>query len=138
MSHSIGSTKAFHGTEALFDGGDHQVADVLGGDAAGGGDVPYGFPVAAIEREGYTDLLAIAAADFQRIGAPACIALPTATRPLWRRSPPLPLWGWSSRPWTFSNNGRYASGSALRAWSGGPGGAQGIDAPVAIGWQIGD
>ena len=58
----------------MFDGGDHEVANILGGDAAGGGDVPHCLPVAAVEREGDAHLLAIVAADLQRIGAPARVA----------------------------------------------------------------
>lgn len=45
--------QAVHGPEAVLDGG----------------DVPHRFPVAAVEREGDADLLAIVAADLQRIDA---------------------------------------------------------------------
>lgn len=58
----------------MLDGGDHQVADILGGDAASGGDVSHGFPATAVEREGDADLLAVVATDLQRIGPPAGIA----------------------------------------------------------------
>ncbi len=42
-----------HAAVAMLDGGNHQVMDVLGGDAAGGRHVPHCLPVAAVEREGY-------------------------------------------------------------------------------------
>lgn len=58
----------------MFDGSDHQVADVLGGDAAGGGGVPHRLPVAAVEREGDAHRLAIVAADLERVEAPARVA----------------------------------------------------------------
>ncbi len=57
VSHSIGSTRRF-----TRDVGDHQVANIFGGDAAGGSDVFHGFPVATVERDGDAHLLAIVGA----------------------------------------------------------------------------
>ena len=67
--------QAVHRSEAVLDGGDHQVPDVLGADAAGRRHVPHRLAVAAVEREGDADLLAIVARDLQPIRAPAGVAL---------------------------------------------------------------
>lgn len=69
-----GARQAVHLAEAVLDSGDHQVAHVLGGDAAGGGDIAHGFTITAVDRKGDADLLAIVAADLQSIGAPATVA----------------------------------------------------------------
>jgi len=59
----------------MLDGSDHQVLHVLGGDAAGCRDMPHRFAIAAVEREGDADLLAIVAGDLQPVRAPAGITL---------------------------------------------------------------
>ena len=61
-------------TEAVLDGGDHEVTHVLGCDAACGRNVAHGFAVAAVEREGDAHLLAIVAADLQAVRAPSGVA----------------------------------------------------------------
>ena len=58
----------------MLDGGDHQILDVLGRDAAGRRYMPHCFSVAAVEREGDAHLLAIVAADLERVGAPTGVA----------------------------------------------------------------
>ncbi len=63
-----------HLAEAMLDGGNHEVAHVLGGDAAGSGYISHRLPVAAVEGEGDADLLAIVAADLEAVRTPACIA----------------------------------------------------------------
>jgi len=69
----------------VLDGGDHQVLNVLGSDAASGCDMPHRLAVAAVERERHTHLLAIVARDLQPVGAPAGVALvdrnPTSVAP---------------------------------------------------------
>ena len=59
----------------MLDGGDHQIANVFGGDAAGDSDVSHGLAITAVERKGYAHLLAIVAGDLQRIRAPAGVTL---------------------------------------------------------------
>jgi hypothetical protein len=59
----------------MLDGGQHQVAHVVAGDAACGGEEAHGFPITAIERKRNPHPLAIVAADLEAIGAPASIAL---------------------------------------------------------------
>lgn len=59
----------------MLDGGDHEVADVLGHDSAGAGDVPHNFSVATIERERDAHLLSVVAPDLQRVGAPTGVGL---------------------------------------------------------------
>jgi hypothetical protein len=49
-------------------------AHVLGGDAAGGGDIAHRLPVTAIEREGDPHFLAIVAADLEAVRAPTGVA----------------------------------------------------------------
>ena len=53
--------QAVDGSEARFDGRDHEVADILALDAFGRGDKADRLAVAAVEREGDTDLLAVVA-----------------------------------------------------------------------------
>ena len=65
---------AVHLAVAMLDRGDHQVLDVLGGDAARRRHVSHGFTVAAVERECDTHLLAIVAGDLQPVGTPAGVA----------------------------------------------------------------
>lgn len=73
-----GLRQAVDPAEAVLDGSDHEVADILALDAFGGGDMAHGLPVAAIERKGDADLFAIVAADLEAIGAPAQVGLTDA------------------------------------------------------------
>lgn len=57
----------------MLDGGDHEGTNILGGDAARGGDVSHGLPVATVERERDTHPLAVVASNLQRLRAPAGI-----------------------------------------------------------------
>ncbi len=54
--------------------GDHQVLDVLGGDAARRRHVAHRLAVVPVEREGDTHLLTIVASDLQPVGASAGVA----------------------------------------------------------------
>jgi len=63
-----------HLPEAIFDGGDHEIPDILGGDAASRRDKAHGFTITAVEREGDAHLLAIVAAYFEAVGTPTGIA----------------------------------------------------------------
>ncbi len=65
---------AVHLSVAMLDRGNHQVLDVLGGDAARRCHVSHRLAVAAVEREGDTHLLAIVAGDLQPVGTPAGVA----------------------------------------------------------------
>ena len=58
----------------MLDSGDHQITDVLGGDAAGGSNVPHGLAVTAVECKGDAHLFAIVASDLQGVRAPAGVA----------------------------------------------------------------
>ncbi|VVT32346.1 hypothetical protein SPHINGO391_70014 [Sphingomonas aurantiaca] len=77
---------AVHLSVAMLDGGNHQVMDVLGGEAARRCNVSHRLAVAAVERECDTHLLAIVTGDLQSVGAPAGIAQvdsdPTIVTPL--------------------------------------------------------
>ncbi len=59
---------------AMLDRGDHQVLDVLCGDAARRHHVSHGFTVAAVDRECDAYPLAIVTSDLQPVGAPAGVA----------------------------------------------------------------
>lgn len=65
---------AVHLFVAMLDRGDHQVLDVLGGDAARHRHMSHCLAVATVEREGDTHLLAIVAGDLQPVGTPAGVA----------------------------------------------------------------
>ena len=54
-------------TEAVLDGGDHEVLHVLALDALRGGDMGDCLTVAAVEGEGDTDLLLVVAADLEAV-----------------------------------------------------------------------
>jgi hypothetical protein len=70
-----GDRQAVDPAEPMLDGSHHQVAHVVAGDAARGGEEAHGFPVTTIEREGNPHPLSIVAADLEAIGAPTPIAL---------------------------------------------------------------
>ena len=82
--------EAVHRSEAVLDGGDHQVLDVLGGDAARRRHMPHCLAITAVERERGAHLLAIVAADLEGVGTPAGVALvggdPAIVAPLLRVS----------------------------------------------------
>ena len=58
----------------MFDGGGHEIAHVLGGDAGSGDYEAHCLAIAAVEQEGAPHLLAIVAADLEAVGAPAGVA----------------------------------------------------------------
>src|SRR4029434_6867303 len=60
--------------KALLDGGQHNVADVIAGVAAGGGTPTQGLPIAAIQGEGGADSLTVVTPKLEAVGAPAPIA----------------------------------------------------------------
>ncbi|WP_235513002.1 MULTISPECIES: hypothetical protein [unclassified Sphingomonas] len=66
--------EALHEFEAMVDGGDHQVADIFGSDAAGVSNVLRGLPVAAFKCKDDAYLLAVVASNLQRVRAPAGVA----------------------------------------------------------------
>lgn len=66
--------QAVHAAEAVLDGGDHEVAHVLGGYAGSGSNEAHCLAIAAVEREGDPHLLAVVAADLEAVGAPAGVA----------------------------------------------------------------
>ncbi len=61
-------------TEPLLDGSDDEVLHVFTGDAAGRSNETHGFAVAAVQRKGDADALAIVATDLETVGAPAAVA----------------------------------------------------------------
>lgn len=63
-----------HLAEAMRDVGNHEVAHILGGDAADSGYISHRLPVAAVESEGDADLRAIVVSDLEAVRTPACIA----------------------------------------------------------------
>src|SRR5829696_4387702 len=128
---------AVHPTEAMLDGGDHEVADILARDAAGRGDEAHGFTVAAVQREGDTDPLTVLAADLQAVRAPARVAnidgdfalvttfLATANMALEQEAVQLhhavdPLHVWCRTPFPLSVAAK-----------------KGMNPPVAVGGQVG-
>src|SRR5215203_5243007 len=129
--------QAVHPTEAMLDGGDHEVADILARDAAGRGDEAHGFTVAAVQREGDTDPLTVVAADLQAVRAPARVAnidgdfalvttfLATANMALEQEAVQLhhavdPLHVWCRTPFPLSVAAK-----------------KGMNPPVAVGGQVG-
>jgi hypothetical protein len=49
-SHSLGARQAIDGAEAMLDGSEHQITNVLAADAAGDGEETHGLAITAIER----------------------------------------------------------------------------------------
>jgi len=76
-----GDRQATDRAEAMLDGSEHQITNVLAADAAGGGEEAHGLTITAIEREGDPHPFTVVAADLKAVGAPAAVAL--------------------RRPWTF-------------------------------------
>ena len=60
---------------AVLRGGCYQVLHALGGDATRRRHMSHRLPIAAVEREGGADLIAVIACDLQPVGAPAGVAL---------------------------------------------------------------
>ena len=63
-----------HQAEAMFDGGEHQIAHMIAANAAGRCDEAHGLAVAAIKREGDAHALAVIAADLEPVGTPAAVS----------------------------------------------------------------
>lgn len=59
----------------MLDSHDHEVTNVFALDAFGGGGIAYGLAVAAVEREGDPDLVAIVTSDFEAVRAPSQVRL---------------------------------------------------------------
>src|SRR5205807_5847228 len=70
-----GDRQAIDRAEAMLDGSEHQITNVLAADAAGGGEEAHGLAVTAIEREGDPHPFTVVAADLKAVGAPAAVAL---------------------------------------------------------------
>src|SRR5262249_57873563 len=60
--------------EAMLDGSEHQITNVLAADAAGGGEETHGFAITAIEREGDPHPFTVVAANLKAVGAPAAVS----------------------------------------------------------------
>lgn len=122
----------------MLDGGDHEIADVLGRDAAGGGDVPHGFTITAVEREGDADLFAVVASDLQRVRAPAGIASVNRDATVVPAFLALAAMALKEQPMRFHHAidalgiGRCASRARRLAAQ------QGMHPPIPVGRQIGD
>ena len=67
--------------EAMLDGRHHQVANIVTLDPFGRSHEAHGFPVAAVEREGYPDLLAVVTGDLEAVRAPPKFAAVDGDRP---------------------------------------------------------
>ena len=70
-----GDRQAIDRAEAMLDGSEHQITNVLAADAAGGGEEAHGLAVTAIEREGDPHAFTVVAANLKAVGAPAAVAL---------------------------------------------------------------
>jgi hypothetical protein len=70
----------------MLDGSHHQVTHVLAADTACGSEEAHGFSITAVQGKSDPHLLAIVAADFEAVRAPASIAFihrdPTVVPPL--------------------------------------------------------
>jgi hypothetical protein len=67
--------QAIDRTEAMLDGSEHQITNVIAADTAGGGEETHGLAITAIEREGDPHPFTVVAADLKAVGAPAAVAL---------------------------------------------------------------
>src|SRR6516165_7169711 len=70
-----GDRQAIDRTEAMLDGSEHQITNVLAADAAGSGEEAHGLAITAVEREGDSHPFTVVAADLKAVGAPAAVAL---------------------------------------------------------------
>src|SRR2546430_4639301 len=70
-----GDRQAIDQPEAMLDGSDHQITNVLAADPTRGSEEAHGLAITAIEREGDPHPLTVVAADLKAIGAPAAVAL---------------------------------------------------------------
>ena len=69
-----GDRQTIDPAEPMLDGSHHQIAHVLASDTACGSEEAHGFPITAVQGKGDPHLLAVVAADFEAVGAPASIA----------------------------------------------------------------
>src|SRR5262249_34265333 len=94
--------------EAMLDGSEHQITNVLAGDAAGSGEETHGLAITAVEREGDSHPFTVVAADLKAVGAPAAGSRFDRPSPL--LAPPRPprhrrprrVWRRSGGPGTFT------------------------------------
>src|SRR5262249_52118209 len=70
-----GDRQAIDRAEAMLDGSEHQITNVLAADAAGGGEDTHGLAITAVEREGEPHPFTVVTADLKAVGAPAAVAL---------------------------------------------------------------
>src|SRR5262249_42655561 len=70
-----GARQAIDHAEAMLNGSEHQITNVLAADAACGGEEAHGLAITAIEREGDPHPLTVVAGDLKAIGTPAGIGL---------------------------------------------------------------
>jgi hypothetical protein len=68
-----GDRQAIDRAEAMLDGSEHQITNVLAADAAGGGEETHGLAMTAVEREGDSHPFTVVAADLKAVGAPTPI-----------------------------------------------------------------
>src|SRR5262249_61763675 len=68
-----GDRQAIDRAEAMLDGSEHQITNVLAGDAASGEET-HGLAITAVEREGASHPFTVVAADLKAVGAPAAVA----------------------------------------------------------------
>src|SRR5262249_61338099 len=70
-----GDRQAIDRAEAMLDGSEHRITNVLAADAAGGGEETHGLAITAVEREGDPHPFTVVTADLKAVGAPAAVAL---------------------------------------------------------------
>src|SRR6516225_2271660 len=70
-----GDRQAIDRAEAMLDGSEHQITNVLAADAAGDGEETHGLAITAVEREGDPHPFTVVTADLKAVGAPAAVAL---------------------------------------------------------------
>src|SRR5262249_9555534 len=69
-----GDRQAIDRAEAMLDGSEHQITNILAADAAGGGEEAHGLPITAIEPRGGQHAFPVAAATRKAAGARAAVA----------------------------------------------------------------
>ena len=69
-----GDRQAIDQPEAMLDGSEHQITNVLTADPTCGSEETHGLAITAIEREGDPYPLTVVAADLKAIGAPVAVA----------------------------------------------------------------
>src|SRR5262249_58748286 len=75
-----GDRQAIDRAEAMLDGSEHQITNVLAGDAAGSGEETHGLPIPAVQREGDSHPFTVVAPDLKAVGAPTAGAPVRARR----------------------------------------------------------